>query len=180
MPHLPDRFTSIFPEEARSAYALSRALEPRRVFVAGSYYGYLAVWLIPGLARDGEMICSDVDPTVCALAQQNMLALSEDSRVKVICEDAEQLAEPDRGAHRFVRPGRLRRPKPTRIRNIIGKAIYGPLLKASLPRLHEKSILLVHNAEPGARELAGFFKMTEKAKFSLYLNTTDNLAVYQR
>jgi predicted O-methyltransferase YrrM len=176
--HLPDRFTSIFPEETRIAYTLSSAIKPSSVFVAGSYYGYLAVWLTPGLAANGKMICSDVDPVVCALAERNMAALGEGGRVIVKCEDAEKLLQNDSSPiDIFVLDayGGFGHPDP----GYHGKAIYEPLLNAALPRLHEKSIVLVHNAEHDAKELDGFFRLVENAKLSLFLNTTENMAVYQ-
>jgi predicted O-methyltransferase YrrM len=176
--HLPDRFTSIFPEETRIAHALSRARKPESIFVAGSYYGYLAVWLIPGLAAGGQMILSDVDPTVCALAQRNMEAMGAGSRVTVMCEDAEKLLQSGTDPiDLFVLDayGGHTHPDP----RYHGKAIYAPLLKAALPHLHEKSILLVHNAERNSEDLAEFFTLVKDARFSIYLNTTENMAVFQ-
>ena len=176
--HMPDRYTSIFPEEARAAYTLSCAIRPGSIFVAGSYYGYLAVWLIPGLAPNGRMLCSDVDPVVCELARQNMLALGDADRINVVCLDAEELLKRESSPiDLFVLDayGSYGHPDP----RYHGKAIYGPLLKAALPRLHKKSIILVHNAENGFSELAEFFQMVRDARLSLYLNTTDNLAIYQ-
>lgn len=176
--HMPDRYTSIFPEEARAAHTLSCAIKPGSIFVAGSYYGYLAVWLIPGLTQNGRMVCSDVDPVVCELARQNMLALGEAERTDVVCLDAEELLTRESSPiDLFVLDayGSNDHPDP----RYHGKAIYGPLLKAALPRLHKKSIILVHNAERGSRELAEFFQMVRDARLSLYLNTTDNLAIYQ-
>lgn len=176
--HLPDRYTSIFPEECRIAHALSWAIKPQSVFVAGSYYGYLAAWLIPGLAENGRMICCDIDPSVSRLARQNMAALGADSMVEVICEDAEQLLK---GAADPIdllvldAYGGFDHPDS----QYHGKAIYAPLLKAALPRLHEKSFILVHNADMNAPELVPFFEVLAAARFSLFLDTTDHLAVFQ-
>lgn len=177
--HLPDRYTSIFPEEARSAYTLSCAIRPATVFVAGSYYGFLAVWLLPGLAANGHILCSDVDPLVCDLAKRNFAALDETGRVDVICEDAESLLRRETGPiDLFVLDayGSHKSPDP----RYHGKAIYGPLLEAALPRLHDKSMLLVHNAERDSADLADFYRILGKTRLSLELNTTDHLAVYQR
>lgn len=177
--HLPDRYTSIFPEEARSAYTLSCAIRPATVFVAGSYYGFLAVWLLPGLDPNGHIICSDVDPQVCDLAKRNFAALDEGGRVDVICEDAEGLLKRETGPiDLFVLDAYGSHEGPDH--RYHGKAIYGPLLEAALPRLHEKSMLLVHNAERDSADLADFYQILGKTRLSLELNTTDNLAVYQR
>jgi hypothetical protein len=139
---------------------------------------YLAVWLIPGLPKDGLMVCSDVDHSVCELAQRNMDALDESKRVKVICEDAEKLLKSDnKPIDLFVLDAYGSKDNPdARYR---GKAIYGPLIKAALPHLHDKSIILVHNAEKDAKDLVEFFKVMEHARFSLLLGTTDNMGVFQ-
>ena len=177
--HLPDRYTSIFPEEARSAYTLSCAIRPATVFVAGSYYGFLAVWLLPGLDPNGQMICSDVDPLVCDLAKRNFAALNETRRANVICEDAESLLRRETDPiDLFVLDAYGGHNNPDR--RYHGKAIYGPLLEAALPRLHDRSMLLVHNAERDSADLADFYRILGKTRLSLELKTTDNLAVYQR
>ena len=176
--HLPDRYTSIFPEECRVAHALSSAIRPRSVFVAGSYYGYLAVWLVPGLAENGKMVCCDIDPSVSRLARQNIAALGADDKVDVICEDAERLLTDASDPIDLLvldAYGSFDHPDS----QYHGKAIYAPLIKAALPRLHEKSFLLVHNAEKNAPELAPFFEGIATARISLFLNTTDHLAVFQ-
>jgi predicted O-methyltransferase YrrM len=176
--HLPDRYTSIFPEECRIAHALSSALKPRSVFVAGSYYGYLAVWLIPGLAESGKMVCCDIDPAVSRLARQNMAALGAESNVDVICEDAEYLLRAaDEPIDLLVLDAYGGYDHPDN--HYHGKAIYAPLLRAALPRLHKKSLLLVHNADPGAPELAQFFELIAGARLSMFLDTTDHMAVFQ-
>jgi predicted O-methyltransferase YrrM len=175
--HLPDRNTSIFPEEAAMSFALSMALKPKRVFVAGSYYCYLAVWLIPGLKKEGHMVCSDVDKTVCELAVRNMKALGVENRVSIKNEDAiELLRKSDEPIDLLVLDayGSYDDPEPEKR----GKAIYKPLLQAALPRLHDKSILLVHNAEVNSNEMKGFFEMLKDVRFSFVPGTTDNLAVY--
>jgi len=176
--HLPDRYTSIFPEETRVAYALSTALHPRNIFVAGSYYGYLSVWLIPGIAPNCQMICSDIDPDVCRLAERNIKALNVDDRVNIICEDAEILlkskADP---IDLFVLDaiGKRSNADP----QYRGKSIYFPLIKAALPRLHNRSFIMAHNAEKDSHDLSTFFKIVNKANFFMLLNTTENMGIFR-
>ncbi len=176
--HLPDRYTSIFPEEMRVAYALSKALHPRNIFVAGSYYGYLSVWLIPGIAPNGRMVCSDIDPDVCRFAERNMKALGVNDRVDIVCEDAEILLKGGKDPiDLFVLDaiGKRSNPEP----QYRGKAIYFPLIKAALPRLHKRSIILAHNADKKSIELSTFFKVIGKANFFMLLNTTDNMGIFR-
>jgi predicted O-methyltransferase YrrM len=176
--HLPNRTTSIFPEEARIAFELSLAIRPKHVIVAGSYYNYFAVWLIPGLAMDGRMICIDIDPQVCELARSNMKALGYEDRVKVVCGDAEIFLQNDQESiDLFVVDayGSSRHPDP----RYHGKAIYGPLIKAALPHMQKDDYILAHNAEEGSKDLGEFFQAVSKSTFSMLLHTTDNAAVYR-
>ena len=176
--HLPDRYTSIFPEETRVAYALSKALHPRNIFVAGSYYGYLSVWLIPGIAPNGRMVCSDIDPDVCLVAERNMKALGVSDRVDIKCEDAETLLKKGKvPVDLFVLDaiGKRSNHEP----QYRGKAIYFPLIKAALPRLHNRSFVLAHNADKDSVDLSAFFKVVGKAGFFMLLNTTDNIGIFR-
>ena len=176
--HLPDRYTSIFPEETRVAYALSTAIHPKNIFVAGSYYGYLAVWLIPGITPNGHMVCSDIDRDVSRVAEQNMKALSVDDRVNIVCEDAEILLQHGTDPiDLFVLDaiGKRSNADP----QYRGKSIYFPLIKAALPRLHERSFILAHNAEKDSADLSAFFKVIEKSRFFMLLNTTDNMGLFR-
>ena len=105
--------------------------------------------------------------------------LGKSGQVDVICEDAEKLLKREtRPIDLFVLDayGSHHAPDP----RYHGKAIYGPLLQAALPRLHEKSLLLVHNAESQSPDLAEFYQILGQARLSLELKTTDNLAVFQR
>ncbi len=176
--HLPDRFTTIFPEEIRMAYEVSIAIKPKHIVVAGSYYAYLAVWLIKGLAKDGQMVCIDIDPDVCALAERNIKALGALDRVRIVCKDAEMVLKDEEqpidllvvdayGSHTHPDP------------RYHGKAIYGPLIKAALPRLHKGSFVMAHNAEAGASDLAEFYQALQHASFSMLFPTTDNMGVFR-
>ena len=176
--HLPDRFTSIFPEETRVAYELSRSIAPKSVLVAGSYYTYLAVWLIPGLAPDGKMYCVDPDPTVCDLARTNMDNLGFSDRVEIICDDAIRVLG------REISPldllvidayGSREHPDP----RYHGKTIYGPIAKAALPRMTSGSVILAHNADPTSSDLDEFFDAVADAQASSFLKTTEHLAVFR-
>lgn len=176
--HLPDRTTSIFPEEARIAFELSLAIRPKHVVVAGSYYNYFAVWLIPGLASDGSMTCIDIDPQVCELARLNMKALGYEDRVQVVCGDAEIFLQNEQEPiDLFVVDAYGSSSHPDA--RYHGKAIYGPLIKAALPHMQKGDYILAHNAEEGSKDLSEFFQAVSKAAFSILLSTTDNAAVYQ-
>jgi predicted O-methyltransferase YrrM len=176
--HLPDRFTSIFPEETRVAYELSRNITPRSVLVAGSYYMFLAVWLIPGLAPGGKMSCVDPDPTVCDLARANMDDLGFSDQVEIICDDAIGVLERSSIPLDLVvidAYGSREHPDP----RFHGKTIYGPIVKAALPRLASGSVILAHNADPTSSDLDEFFDAISGAQASSFLETTEHLAVFR-
>jgi predicted O-methyltransferase YrrM len=175
--HLTDRYTSIFPEETRVAYELSMALRPLNIVVAGSYYAYLAVWMIPGLGDGGTMVCVDPDERVSALAERNMKALGFDDQVRVLAEDAVQvLAEGDGPIDLLVvdayGPSTNTNPEHR------GKAIYGPIVRAALPRMKTGGVVMAHNADRESPSLDGFLDALNDARWKVFLDTTEHLAVF--
>src|ERR1700730_4557104 len=83
------RDTYIFPEEARLVCSLAHQLRPRTTVFLGSYYGYWAVWALPGVvAAGGRAILIDIDPDVMALAERNLRALGFDSSADFAVTDA--------------------------------------------------------------------------------------------
>lgn len=177
--HLPDRFTSIFSEETRCAYSLSMAINPKNIVFAGSYYNYLAVWLIPGLAADGRMVCLDVDPVVCSLAEKNMKALGLDRYTEIICGDAcEYLESNSEPIDLLVVDAYGSYSYPDK--KYHGKSIYAPLVYTALPKLTDHGFIMAHNAEEGAVDLNEFYRIVSDFKFSMLVNTTENIGVFQR
>lgn len=176
--HLPNRTTSIFPEEARIAFELSMAIRPKHIVVAGSYYNYFAVWFISGLANDSRMTCIDIDPQVCELARLNMKALGYEDRVQVICGDAEIYLQNEKGPMDLFVVDAYGGFNHLDAR-YHGKAIYGPLVKAALPHMQKGAYILAHNAEEKSKDLREFFEAVSDATFSMSLNTTEHVAVYQ-
>jgi predicted O-methyltransferase YrrM len=175
--HLPDRTTSIFPEETRVAYELSRVLRPRRVIVAGSYYLYFAIWLVPGIPRGGTVTCLDVDQTVCETAEKNVLALEAGDTVRVIRGDAEQyLSETEEPIDLLVIDAFGSKDNDSSRHR--GKAIYGPMIEAALPHLSGGSVVLAHNAEENATELIDFYSALAEARLFIRAGTTENVGVY--
>jgi len=175
--HLEHRFTSIFPEERRAAFELSLALRPQQVVVAGSYYGFLAVWLLPGLAPEGRMVCVDPDREVSDLARRNMQALRYEARVDVVCDDAiELLASRSEPVDLLVVDayGSTSHPDPA----YHGKAIYGPIVESALPLMQAGATILAHNADEQSAALDRFYRAIEGARYRRYLGTTEHLAVF--
>jgi predicted O-methyltransferase YrrM len=175
--HLSDRYTAIFPEEARAAFELSLAVRPRRVVVAGSYYGYLAVWLVPGLADGGRMVCIDPDTEVSDLADRNMRTLGYADRVSVLADDAVRvLGDDEEPVDLLVVDAHGGRSNPNP--RYHGKAIYGPIVEAALPRMTSGAFVLAHNADRSSAALSEFYDRLAGARFSVFLDTTENLAVF--
>src|SRR5882672_9330106 len=57
------RTTYIFPEEARLLFALAHLLAPLKSVFLGSYYGYWALWALPGIvAAGGRATLVDINP----------------------------------------------------------------------------------------------------------------------
>ncbi|MFF3502480.1 O-methyltransferase [Streptomyces sp. NPDC003247] len=143
------RTTYIFPEEARLLFALCHLLAPRRTVFPGSYYGYWAVWALPGIrAAGGTATLIDIDPGTMALAERNLTALG--------LADGVEFATTDAIAHgRTLEPVDLcvldaEGPSPHRAPegmdpDLIDKAIYFPIMEATTPALRPGCLLIAHN-----------------------------------
>ncbi|MCL2664076.1 MAG: class I SAM-dependent methyltransferase [Defluviitaleaceae bacterium] len=154
--------TEIFPEDELCMYAASQIINPASVFVAGSYFGYWAVWAMPAVLRNGgQCILSDVNPDVTAVAKKNMESLGFGSCARCIAADAEEmllscgepidlLALDAAGSHADPRTTHR------------GKALYGPLLAAARHRLRKGSHVIVHNAERGSGDMSSFFELIDE------------------
>lgn len=176
--HLDHRHTYIFPDETRGAFELSMAIHPKNVVVCGAYYNYLAVWLVPGLAAGGRMLCLDIDRSVSEAGRANMERLGFTDRVETVCRDAEEaLLEGDEPIDLLVldATGPQTHPDP----RYHGKSIYGPLLAAARPRMRSGAWVLAHNADQGSPLLSEFYAGVSDATFAHYLGTTDDLAVFR-
>jgi len=152
------RHTSIHPDDARLAYFISMAIKPKRLLVVGSYYGYWAVWAMPGVVAadgasgNGTAMLIDPDRDVSALAEHNFRALGFGDRTEVRAEPAEEVfpsIEPGldlvmldaAGADDHADPG------------YHGKGIYGFLIADIFDRMRHGALLVVHNdAPPDANE----------------------------
>ncbi|ULR49637.1 O-methyltransferase [Streptomyces deccanensis] len=169
-----DRATYIFPEEARLLFALCHLLAPRRTVFPGSYYGYWAVWALPGIrAAGGTATLIDIDPNTMALAERNLTTLG--------LVDGVEFATTDAIAHgRGLDPVDLcvldaEGPAPHRAPegmdpDLIDKAIYFPIMEATTPALRPGGLLIAHNMLLG--------NLTENAYFAGRI--ANNQAQYAR
>ena len=140
--------TSISPEDERLLYAMAALRRPKRVFVAGSYYGYFTVWAMKAVSEQGGMcVLSDVDEEVCELARKNFGSLGFGAYADIRCEDAESLLQ------RRTQPIDLLVLDATGDHSdsrlaYRGKRIYGALLKDAEHLLAKGSMIVIHNMEP--------------------------------
>jgi len=139
--------TFIFPEDELLLYAAAKITQPKNIFVAGSYYGYFAIWAMKTVSENnGTATLSDINEKVCELAKENFIKFGYGNNSNICCEDAEALllrrTEP---IDMFVldAAGRGDDPRP----EYRGKRIYGPFLKAAKHLLKEGSVIVVHNME---------------------------------
>jgi predicted O-methyltransferase YrrM len=137
--------TYIYPEEGRLLLAIALAFRPRRTVFLGSYYGYWAAWAVPAIvACGGEAVLVDPDPRVADVARESLARLYPDARVEVVCDTGERYLS--RGGEPFdlvVLDAELPRDHPDPTRR--GKGLYAHLLRAALPRLAARSLLVCHN-----------------------------------
>lgn len=155
------RTTFIFPEEARLLYAIASVARPRRIAVLGSYYGYWAAWAVAGAGAALESaVLLDVDPAVTELARANLGRVGLAERATALTADAIVHMESSREPVDMLvldAEGPDSGPDP----RMLGKAVYGPIAAAALPRLRPGGLLVTHNVllddlvdHPYFRELA--------------------------
>jgi len=145
--------TYIYPEDERLLYATAKIFQPKTAFIAGSYYGYFAIWAMKTIKENnGMFVLADVDGSVCELARENFEKLGYKNNATVCCEDAEKLllsrTEP---IDMLVldATGRGDDPRP----EYRGKRIYASFLKAAKRLLKRGSIIVIHNMEPENPEM---------------------------
>ncbi|MBW3668609.1 MAG: class I SAM-dependent methyltransferase [Actinobacteria bacterium] len=186
------RTTFIFPEEAQLLFALAAVTRPRRVAVLGSYYAYWAVWALAGAGDSLEQaVLLDVDPEVNRLAVANLRKLGLETRTDVVTGDAvEYMQRTSRHFDLFVLDAEGPPDAAPRLR---GKAVYGPIIEAALPRLRPGGHLAVHNVlldamaphryfvelvEANRRELAEFLARTSTECRGVEIATTEGVGIY--
>lgn len=149
-----DRCTYIFPEEARLLFALSAITAPARTVFPGSYYGYWAIWALPGIrAAGGTATLVDIDQDTMALAERNLRALGlkgSESGVEYVVSCAiayGRTLEPgavDLCVIDAEGPSPLDAPADLDPR-LIDKAIYEPIMETTTPALRPGGLLVAHN-----------------------------------
>jgi len=140
-----DNHTYIQPDEARLLYLISTAIRPKRMLAVGSYYGYWAVWAMPGVAAAaGQATLIDPDAEVCALAEKNFRALGYGESAVVHAQPAEAVfpdIAPGIDLALLDAAGSGEHPDPA----YHGKGIYGFLVEGVFGRMRDGALLVVHN-----------------------------------
>ncbi|MGC5342625.1 O-methyltransferase [Streptomyces sp. DT171] len=136
--------TYIFPEEARLLFALAHILEPRRTVFPGSYYGYWAVWAMPGIiAAEGTATLVDINTDTMRRAQDNLRALGLDEGVDYVTEDAIAFGRAlDRVDFCVLDAEGPKNAEDPLLRD---KAIYEPIMRATSRAIRPGGVLLAHN-----------------------------------
>jgi len=150
-----DFITFVYPEDELLMYAAAKIAKPKRLFMAGCYYGYLGIWMMQSVRENGGVaVLSDIDEQVCELARENFKNLGFENNAEICCEDAAAiLSRRDEPIDMLVLDatgkGDDERPE------FRGKRIYGALLKAAKHLLRKGSVIYIHNMEhsPDMREL---------------------------
>ncbi|MCL2773273.1 MAG: class I SAM-dependent methyltransferase [Oscillospiraceae bacterium] len=145
--------TFIYPEDERLLYAVTKITQPKKIFVAGSYYGYFAVWAMKTISENGgTAILSDINGEVCELAKENFEKLGYGNNAEIYCEDSETLlARRTESIDMLVldATGKYDDLRP----EYRGKRIYGALLKDAEHLLKKGSAIVIHNMEPENPEM---------------------------
>ena len=176
------RHTFIHHDEARLVYRISKSVRPEFMLAIGSYYGYWAVWAMPGVVDgNGSAVLIDPDPEVCAMARENLSRLGYGDTAKVECARAEEvLARTNRHANLVLLDASGSQEHPDS--SYHGKGIYGHLISAIHGNMTPGGVLAVHNDRVSGRQpdplerfhefCAGHFNMSFTA------NTPEGFGVY--
>ncbi|MCX4823165.1 hypothetical protein OG883_25405 [Streptomyces sp. NBC_01142] len=136
--------TYIFPEEARLLFALAHILEPRRTVFPGSYYGYWAVWAMPGIiAAGGSATLIDINTSTMQRARDNLEALGLNKGVDYVTEDAIAFGRTLDRIDFCVLDAEG--PKDAEDPLLRDKAIYEPIMQTTSRAIRPGGVLLAHN-----------------------------------
>lgn len=138
------RTTYIFPEEARLLFALAHVVAPASTVFSGSYYGYWAVWALPGIiAAGGQAALVDIDGDAMTLARRNLGALGLAGPVDFVVDDAVTYGRRSGSIDLCVLDAEG--PKQHDDEDLRDKAIYYPITAATTPALRPGGLLVAHN-----------------------------------
>jgi predicted O-methyltransferase YrrM len=138
------RVTYIFPEEARLLYSLAHIIRPKKTVFLGSYYGYWALWAMPGIvAAGGTATLVDIDPAVMAIAERNFTTLGWAHATEFVVADAIDRAGALRDVDLCVLDAEG--PKDAPDPDLRDKAIYYPIMRAATPAIRPGGVLVAHN-----------------------------------
>lgn len=137
--------TYIYPEEARTLFAVADILSPKRAVFLGSYYGYWAYWTMRTIAeRGGHAVLIDPNPEHQRIAELNIAKLGLRGSIEVAVETGENYLDRRSDSYDFVvldAEGPNDHPDPGQR----GKRVYGSLLEHVLPQLEPGARLVCHN-----------------------------------
>lgn len=138
------RVSYIFPEEARLIFALAHIVAPASTVFLGSYYGYWAVWAMPGIiAAGGRAVLVDVDADVLEVARQNFAGLGWSAADFLVADATVRNPELPAEVDLFVLDAEG--PKDGVPPDMRDKAIYYPIMEANTAALVPGGLLLAHN-----------------------------------
>lgn len=174
--------TFIQPDEAHLLYLISMSKMPLSMIAIGSYYGYWAVWAMPGLrAIGGSATLIDPNSKVCRLAKSNFKRMHFKKITRIFASKAEdvlpKITEPAdlvlldaSGSH------------DSRNKSYRGKGIYSFLIEPIWEKMAKGGILVVHNDKPSKRKddvLKPFHKFcSEHFRHSFYAPTPEGIGIY--
>jgi predicted O-methyltransferase YrrM len=138
------RTAFIFPEEARLLFAVTHLVAPRRAVVLGSYYGYWAVWAMPGIiAAGGHATLVDINPDVIAQARRCFAAMGLSGSADFVVADATQHLGSVTEIDLCVLDAEG--PKDGVAEHLRDKALYEPIMATWTPHLRPGALLVAHN-----------------------------------
>lgn len=141
-----DNRSAIQPDEAKLLYMIASAIEPKRMVTAGAFYGFWAIWGMPGVAAaDGSAILIDPNQSVSELSAKNFAALGFGDRTTARAELGEDVFPGiDNASLDLVCLDASGGPQAGKA-DYSGKGVYAYLLEAFIDKMKPGSLLVTHN-----------------------------------
>jgi predicted O-methyltransferase YrrM len=137
------RVTHIYPEEERLLFALSWISAPSTAVALGAFYGYAALWLLPGVASAlGRMRLIDIDAEALDLAERNFSSFGFAKIIDFDVGDAVNWTATVPVDLCFLDAEGPTAGVPEELRD---KAVYGPILRRASPMIRPGGLLIAHN-----------------------------------
>ena len=125
-------FPIIGPLVGRLLYVLAQTVQAERILELGSGFGYSAYWFAKAIGKDGEIICTEIDPNNIQRAEEYLRRGKSSKKVRFLVGNAMELIDQLDGQFDIIF-------------NDIDKHQYPKAFRKAVPRLRKGGLLISDN-----------------------------------